>query len=73
VLPTVDPHNQYLFFLAEQGIFGLIAFFGVHWRGAAGSRVTARAHVSLQWLYCSPGARRRCSVRISRPFPRAIC
>jgi membrane associated rhomboid family serine protease len=27
VLPTVDPHNQYLFFLAEQGIFGLIAFF----------------------------------------------
>lgn len=27
VLPTVDPHNQYLFFLGEQGIFGLIAFF----------------------------------------------
>ena len=26
VLPTVDPHNQYLFFLAEQGIFGLLAF-----------------------------------------------
>jgi O-antigen ligase len=26
VLPTVDPHNQYLFFLAEQGAFGLIAF-----------------------------------------------
>jgi O-antigen ligase len=26
VLPTVDPHNQYLFFLAEQGIFGLVAF-----------------------------------------------
>jgi hypothetical protein len=26
VLPTVDPHNQYLFFLAEQGIVGLVAF-----------------------------------------------
>jgi O-antigen ligase len=26
VLPTVDPHNQYLFLLAEQGIFGLAAF-----------------------------------------------
>jgi len=26
VLPTVDPHNQYLFFLGEQGLFGLIAF-----------------------------------------------
>ena len=26
VLPTADPHNQYLFFLAEQGIFGLVAF-----------------------------------------------
>jgi O-antigen ligase len=26
VLPTVDPHNQYLFFLAEQGVFGLAAF-----------------------------------------------
>lgn len=26
VLPTVDPHNQYLFFLAEQGIVGLLAF-----------------------------------------------
>jgi O-antigen ligase len=26
VLPTVDPHNQYLFFLAEQGVFGLIVF-----------------------------------------------
>jgi O-antigen ligase len=26
VLPTVDPHNQYLFFLAEQGVFGLVAF-----------------------------------------------
>ncbi|HQR19351.1 MAG TPA: O-antigen ligase family protein [Burkholderiaceae bacterium] len=25
-VPTVDPHNQYLFFLAEQGIFGLFAF-----------------------------------------------
>jgi O-antigen ligase len=28
VLPTVDPHSQYLFFLAEQGIFGLVAFLG---------------------------------------------
>jgi O-antigen ligase len=26
VLPTVDPHNQYLFFLAEQGVVGLVAF-----------------------------------------------
>lgn len=26
VLPTADPHNQYLFFLAEQGIVGLVAF-----------------------------------------------
>ncbi|MGE5162338.1 MAG: O-antigen ligase family protein [Betaproteobacteria bacterium] len=26
VLPMGDPHNQYLFFLAEQGIFGLVAF-----------------------------------------------
>lgn len=26
VLPTVDPHNQYLFFLAEQGMVGLLAF-----------------------------------------------
>jgi len=26
VLPTVDPHSQYLFFLAEQGIVGLVAF-----------------------------------------------
>jgi O-antigen ligase len=26
VLPMADPHNQYLFFLAEQGIFGLVAF-----------------------------------------------
>ncbi len=26
VLPTVDPHNQYLFFLGEQGILGLVAF-----------------------------------------------
>jgi O-antigen ligase len=26
VLPTVDPHSQYLFFLAEQGIVGLLAF-----------------------------------------------
>jgi len=26
VMPTVDPHNQYLFFLAEQGIVGLLAF-----------------------------------------------
>jgi O-antigen ligase len=26
VLPTVDPHNQYLFLLAEQGVFGLVAF-----------------------------------------------
>lgn len=25
-MPSVDPHNQYLFFLAEQGIVGLIAF-----------------------------------------------
>jgi O-antigen ligase len=25
-VPTVDPHNQYLFFQAEQGILGLIAF-----------------------------------------------
>lgn len=25
-VPSVDPHNQYLFFLAEQGIIGLIAF-----------------------------------------------
>jgi O-antigen ligase len=27
-VPTVDPHSQYLFFLAEQGIFGLLAFLG---------------------------------------------
>jgi hypothetical protein len=27
-VPTVDPHSQYLFFLAEQGVFGLIAFLG---------------------------------------------
>ncbi|HTN49195.1 MAG TPA: O-antigen ligase family protein [Burkholderiaceae bacterium] len=27
-VPTVDPHSQYLFFLAEQGLLGLIAFFG---------------------------------------------
>lgn len=26
VLPTADPHSQYLFFLAEQGAFGLLAF-----------------------------------------------
>lgn len=26
VLPTADPHSQYLFFLAEQGVFGLLAF-----------------------------------------------
>jgi O-antigen ligase len=26
MLPTVDPHSQYLFFLAEQGILGLAAF-----------------------------------------------
>jgi O-antigen ligase len=26
MLPTVDPHSQYLFFLAEQGIVGLAAF-----------------------------------------------
>ena len=26
VLSSGDPHNQYLFFLAEQGIFGLLAF-----------------------------------------------
>jgi O-antigen ligase len=26
VLPTVDPHSQYLFFLAEQGVVGLLAF-----------------------------------------------
>jgi O-antigen ligase len=26
-VPTVDPHSQYLFFLAEQGILGLAAFF----------------------------------------------
>jgi O-antigen ligase len=26
MLPTVDPHSQYLFFLAEQGIVGLVAF-----------------------------------------------
>ncbi len=26
VLPTVDPHSQYLFFLAEQGIVGLLVF-----------------------------------------------
>jgi O-antigen ligase len=27
LLPNaVDPHNQYLFFLVEQGIFGLVAF-----------------------------------------------
>lgn len=25
-LPTVDPHNQFLFFLAEQGVVGLVAF-----------------------------------------------
>lgn len=29
VLPTVDPHNQYLFLLAEQGIFGLVAFLAL--------------------------------------------
>jgi O-antigen ligase len=27
MLPTVDPHSQYLFFLAEQGALGLAAFF----------------------------------------------
>jgi O-antigen ligase len=27
-VPTVDPHSQYLFFLAEQGLVGLIAFLG---------------------------------------------
>jgi hypothetical protein len=26
VLPSADPHNQYLFFLAEQGLLGLLAF-----------------------------------------------
>lgn len=26
VLKTVDPHNQYLFFIAEQGLLGLVAF-----------------------------------------------
>jgi len=26
VLPSADPHNQFLFFLAEQGVFGLLAF-----------------------------------------------
>lgn len=26
VLATADPHSQYLFFLAEQGVFGLLAF-----------------------------------------------
>ncbi len=48
VLPTVDPHNQYLFLLAEQGILGLVAFLVVHrwpdWRTAAtarGARVVA--------------------------------
>jgi len=25
-IPTVDPHSQYLFFLAEQGLVGLAAF-----------------------------------------------
>lgn len=45
VLPTVDPHNQYLFLLAEQGIFGLVAFLAFILAGLADRGDGTRARV----------------------------
>jgi O-antigen ligase len=44
-VPTVDPHSQYLFFLAEQGIIGLLVFLGFIVTALAdpGDRSRARA------------------------------
>jgi O-antigen ligase len=54
--PTVDPHSQYLFFLAEQGIFGLIAFLAFIAAGLVdrgdGTRARAVA-VGLLLAWCA--------------------
>jgi hypothetical protein len=72
VRPSGEPHNQCLFFLAEQVTFGLTGSCpSSRWRLPTGAMADRRP--SSQSACCWRGARHRCSVPTFRPLPRDTC